>query len=273
MDETARKVEEHYGDGGLRDRIRAGLEAMGLDPDHLDPDGPTGPDEFHTGGRPMTVALAELAGIATGERVIDVGCGLGGPARVLAHHFGAQVTGIDLTNEFVALGKELTTATGLDDAVDLRVGDATVLPFDDGAFDVGWTQHATMNMPDKAAVYRELRRVVRDGGRFAFFDIIAGPNVADTTYPLPWASDVTTSFLEDEDTLRAELDAAGWHVRVWNDVTEASLAFYDIGGQPLPPGHAHPLSADFPTRIANLGTSTRAGATRVIQAVCDTTPT
>ncbi len=273
MDETARKVEEHYGDGGLRDRVRGLLEAAGLDPDHLDPDGQTGPDEFHTGGRAMTDALAEVAGIAAGERVIDVGCGLGGPARVLAHHFGAQVTGIDLTREFVDLGRELTAACGLDDKVELRVGDAVALPFDDGTFDVGWTQHATMNMPDKAGVYRELRRVVRDGGRFAFFDIIGGPNVADAVYPMPWATDVTTSFLEPEDALRTMLDDAGWRVRHWNDLTESALAFYDIGGQPLPPGVVHPLAADFPTRIANLGTSTRAGATRVIQAVCDTTPT
>lgn len=273
MDETARKIEEHYGDGGLRDRIRAGLEAQGLDPDHLDPVGPTGPDEFHTGGRPMTIALAELAGIAQGDRVIDVGCGLGGPARVLASQFGAHVTGIDLTREFVELGVELTTACGLDDGVELRVGDATVLPFDDDTFDVGWTQHATMNMPDKPAVYRELGRVVRDGGRFAFFDIIAGPNVAETIYPLPWATDVTTSFLEPEDVMRAQLADAGWAVRVWNDVTEGALAFYDIGGQPLPPGQSHPLAADFPTRIANLGESTRADATRVVQVVCDTAPT
>ena len=245
---------------------------MGLDPDHLDPDGPVGPDEFHTMGRIATVELAQVAGIAEGERVVDVGCGMGGPARVLAHQFGARVTGVDLTPEFVELGNEFDVATGLDDRVSLEVGNACDLRFDDGSFDVGWTQHATMNIADKASVYRELRRVVRDGGRFAFFDIIRGPNAADAVYPMPWADDASTSFLVPADEMRSLLEGAGWKPPVWNDLTERSSQFYDAvaAGSPPPGVPMHVLLPNFPERVANLAANTKAGATSVLQAVCDT---
>jgi SAM-dependent methyltransferase len=272
MDETARKVEAHYSRGGLRDRVRAGLDAMGLDPDHLDPDAPLGPDEFHTMGRAATVELAGLAGVAKDERVIDIGCGLGGPARVLAHQCGAQVTGIDLSPEFIEVGRELTTATGLDGRVDLQVGNALDLPFDDDSFDLAWTQHALMNVADKEVVYRQARRVVRDGGQFAFFDIIGGPNADEATYPVPWADDASTSFLASEADIRRALESAGWKPRVWNDLTDRALAFYEAvtSGAPPPGVPMHVLLPDFRDRVMNLIDNTRSGATKVLQAVCDT---
>jgi SAM-dependent methyltransferase len=272
MDETARKIAEHYTQGGLRERIRSALEDMGLDPDNLDPGGETGPDEFHTMGRPATVALANLAAIADGEKVLDVGCGMGGPARVLAHQFGAEMTGVDLTQEFVDVGRELTDATGLSDKVDLRVANALDLPFDDDSFDVAWTQHVTMNIADKQTLYRELRRVVRDGGRFAFFDITAGPGVEQMIYPTPWADDITTSFLVPPDEMRTLLETAGWKPRVWNDLTDLALGLYGMvaSGSPPPGLPTSILLPDFRDRVANLAEAGKSDALRVLQAVCDT---
>ena len=119
-------------------------------------------------------ALAEAAAITSTDEVLDVGCGIGGPARFLATKFGCKVTGIDLTPEFIDVARDLNARVGLGDTIDLRVADALDLPFPDASFDVVWTQHVSMNIADKPGLYAELGRVLRPGGRLAFFDVVAG---------------------------------------------------------------------------------------------------
>src|SRR6267143_2615309 len=144
--------------------ILNGLIAAGKDPDHIGPDDLVMLEEFHTLGPMATAALAQASGIRPDEEVLDAGCGIGGPARHLARAYGCRVTGVDYTPEFVEVGNELTRRSGLADRVEIVHGDATALPFPPGSFDVAWTQHAAMNIADKAGLYRELRRVVKPGG-------------------------------------------------------------------------------------------------------------
>ena len=178
-----------------------------------------GEDQLHVRGADATVELAELAALREGERVLDVGAGLGGPARALAERFGVDVTGADVTAAFVERAEELTRDAGLTDRVRFVHADATALPFADGTFDVAWTQHAAMNIADKAALYAELRRTA---GRLALYDVIAGDG-GPPEYPLPWSSVPDLSFLVTEDELRALLDGAGFRPTITHDATEAGL--------------------------------------------------
>ena len=197
---SADEVQRHYAGGRFRERVQAGVH------------------ELHVRGTEATLELAALADVQPGERVLDVGSGLGGPARFLAERFGADVVGIDLTPEFVEVAEELARDAGLDDRVRFVAGDATALPFDPDSFDVAWTQHAAMNIADKPRLYAELRRVLRPGGRLALYDVLAGDGVPE--YPLPWATRSDLSALVGEDALDALLVAAGFQVTARRDVTE-----------------------------------------------------
>jgi SAM-dependent methyltransferase len=213
-------VSLQYRVGGLLDSILAALAAAGKDIDGLDPDDLTPLEEFHALGRRGTAALADAAGLAADEKVLDVGCGIGGPARFLTRRRGCRVTGIDLTPEFVEVARELCARTGVD--VRIERADALSLPFADASFDVVWTQHVSMNIADKPAFYRELRRVARPGGRLAFFDAVAG-DVQPLVFPVPWADVPGRSFLEPQEQVRGLVEAAGFAVESWRDESEAAI--------------------------------------------------
>lgn len=215
-------------------------------------------DQLHTLGPLATSSLAELAGIRPGERVLDVGCGIGGPARQLAK-LGATVAGIDLTPALCDAARTLNERAGLD--IDVRCGSALDMPFDDGAFDVVWTQHVTMNIEDKAGLYREMRRVVRDGGRLALFDVIAGPE-QPLHFPVPWADDPAISFLADLDETEALVRGAGFEPREWHDRTDDALAAMASGAAP------NVVVPDWERRVENHLRNLEEGRTRLLQAVC-----
>ncbi|HEX6363657.1 MAG TPA: methyltransferase domain-containing protein, partial [Albitalea sp.] len=157
---TSDPVTAHYGRPDLLDAIDAALRAAGKDPDRLTPPDLAPVDEFHLRGREATLELARLAQPAHGERAVDVGCGLGGSARHLAHAHGCRVTGVDLTPEYIQLARTLTRRVGLDATVDFRVANALEMPFPDAAFDLAWTEHVQMNIADKRAFYGEIARVL-----------------------------------------------------------------------------------------------------------------
>src|SRR5262245_36571915 len=183
-------VARHYaGERDLVARARALLREAGKNLDRLTVDDLAGLDEFHIRGRDATHSLAARLALAGNEHVLDVGSGIGGPARRLATlHPGLDVTGIDLTPEFCRVANELSRLVGLAARVRFEPADATRLPFADAAFDVAWTQHVQMNIADKRAFYGEIARVLRPGGKFAFYDILQGPG-GPVVYPAPWASD------------------------------------------------------------------------------------
>ncbi len=175
MADSHSQVEDHYTSPDLGAAILAALQGMGKDVDHLTPDDLAPVDEFHGGQRPATIRLAELLGLSGGERVLDVGSGLGGPSRFLAWHYGVRVSGVDLTAEFVRVAEMLTRRTGLVGKVDYRQGNALALPFDDASFDVVWSQNAAMNIADRDRLYREMRRVLKPGGKLALQEVASGP--------------------------------------------------------------------------------------------------
>ena len=215
-------VEQHYTSDDLGAAILAALRAMGKDIDHLTPDDLAPVDEFHGGQRPATIRLAELLGLSGTERVLDVGSGLGGPSRFLAWRYGVKVSGVDLTAEFVRIAEMLTQRTGLEALVDYRQGNALELPFGDADFDVVWSQNAAMNIADRDRLYREMRRVLKPGGKLALQEVAAGPG-GPPHFPVQWAREPAISFLFSADETRAKLEAAGFRVVTWQDTTQEAL--------------------------------------------------
>jgi SAM-dependent methyltransferase len=213
-----RAVNEHWGREGLERAILDALAAAGKDVDTLTIDDLAPADQFHGGGKAATERLARLAELRSGMRVLDVGGGLGGPARTLAARFGCLVTVIDLTESYVRSGEALTARVGLAGRVTHRVGSALQLDVEDGAFDVVWTQNSGMNVADKERLYAGFFRVLRRGGLLALQEPMAGP-VQPVVFPVMWARDPSTSFLRRPDEMRAVIEAAGFRTLAWQDVT------------------------------------------------------
>lgn len=249
-------IETHYTRSDLGNVILAALERAGKDTNRLTLEDLAPVDEFHIRGRAATLELARAAGLDAAKRVLDVGSGVGGTSRCLAKEFGCRVTGIDLTEEYCRAAALLTAKIGLANLVDYRQGDATNLPFDDASFDVVWTEHVAMNIPDKSRLYREMHRVLKPGGTLAIYDILAGPS-GPVLFPVPWARTPDTSFLVRPDKLRELLEAGGFTVTNWSDTTDAARAWFvslaeKIRKEGLPPLGFHVLlGEDFPVMAQN----------------------
>jgi ubiquinone/menaquinone biosynthesis C-methylase UbiE len=211
-------IRDYWGRDGLGQAILDALTAAGKNLHALTIDDLAPLDQFHGGGKGATVRLAGLAGLSPGTRVLDVGGGLGGPARTLAVEFGCQVTVLDLTESYVRAAEVLTTRLGLGDRVTHHAGNALDLPWDDGTFDVVWTQNSGMNIAAKEPLYAGLYRVLRPGGLLALQEPMAGP-VQPPIFPIMWARDAATNFLRTPMEMRALIEAAGFRARAWDDVT------------------------------------------------------
>ncbi|MGA9690062.1 MAG: class I SAM-dependent methyltransferase [Pseudonocardiaceae bacterium] len=210
------EVTEHYSQGDLERKILHALTTLGADPERLDPDQLAAVDEFHIGGRRATVELTDQLDLHPGLRVLDVGSGLGGTARALARKHGVEVTGLDLTAEYVEVATSLTRRAGLAELVRFRQGSATTLPFADGSFDRVCMLHVGMNIADKAALFTEIRRVLVAGGALGIYDLMrVGPG--EVSYPEPWAATSATSFLAEPRRYRELLAQAGLPVQAERD--------------------------------------------------------
>jgi len=211
-------MSDYWGREHLADSILTALAAAGKDLQRLTVDDLAVSDHFHSGGKPATGRLARLFGARPGLRVLDVGGGLGGPARTLAVEYGCDVTVVDLTQSYVQAARVLTARLGLAERVRHEVGDALALPYPDGAFDVAWTQNSGMNIADKLRLYEGFHRVLRPGGLLALQEPMAGP-VQPCVFPLMWARDASTSFLLPAEEMRRLIAGAGFVERAWDDVT------------------------------------------------------
>lgn len=261
-------VRQHYGTQSLIDRLKAALIVFGPDDQPLRPDqlGPL--DQFHTLGSKATADLAELARIGADSRVLDVGSGLGGPARFLAANLGCRVIGVDLSAPFVEAARYLSGRTGQGDRTTFQTANALDLPFTPGAFDAVLLQHVAMNIADRAGLYREIRRVLVLGGHFATFDIVTAG--AAPTFPLPWARTADTSFLLGADATRAAVEAAGFATVTWRDDTQAAAAWFArLRETGLPPGPNLNLvmGDDFTELTGNLARGLADGRLGVVTAV------
>jgi MPBQ/MSBQ methyltransferase len=219
------QIQAQYARGDVWAAIASAIRDAGLDPDRLSLDDLAPLEEFHIGGRRASAELAEMAGLAPGGRVLDVGAGLGGPARLLAARFGCLVTALDVTQEYCYAAEMLNRATGLADRVTVRQGSALALPFGSGEFDAVWTQHASMNISDKPLLYAEIRRVLRPGGTFALHDVQAGP-VQPIVFPVPWADTPSISFLATPEETQSLVTSAGFELIQWRDRTHEAIEFF-----------------------------------------------
>ena len=254
--EVNESVKAHYTRPDLGSLILAALEKAGKDLNRLTPEDLAPIDEFHIRGRAATLELARAASVDSGKRVLDVGSGVGGTSRCLAREFGCRVTGIDLTDEYCRVAAMLSDRTGLAELLDYRQGDAANLPFPDASFDIVWTEHVAMNIPDKPKLYREMYRVLKPGGTLAIYDVRAGPS-GPVLFPVPWARTPESSFLATPDELRNLLEEAGFNIAAWSDTTDAARAWFvalaeKIRAEGMPPLGFHVLlGSDFQAMAQN----------------------
>lgn len=266
----------HYAPGDIEGAITTVLATLTGDGSPLDIERLAGLDQFHSGGLEATRLLARHAAITAADHVLDVGGGLGGPARLLAHELGCQVTVIDLTEAYCRVGERLTAAAGLTERVRFWHGDALNQPFEDQSFDVVWTQHSSMNIDNKAQLYSEIHRVLRPGGRLAVYEVVAGAG-GPALFPTPWARTAATSFLVTPEVLRALLADAGLHERSWHDqspwvgnwLRERQAERLQRGPAPNAPQLQLLLGADFPTMARNLAVNLQEGRIAVVEGILE----
>ena len=237
MNSTPTEHTQHYAPGNIDAAVEATLAALGKENSLLSVTELAGIDQFHSGGVEATRMLAERARISASDRVLDVGGGLGGAARVLAEEIGCDVTVLDLTEAYCRVGEKLTERANLSDRVHFQHGNATDLPFKEGSFDVVWTQHSSMNIADKTRLYAQIHRVLQSGGRLALHEVIAGSG-EPLHFPVPWARSESTSFLQPQAAFHAAIVNAGFREVEWQDLTEWTTAWFQErlkGQQNVPP--------------------------------------
>lgn len=259
----------HYGAEGLAARVLETVDAAGA----KDPRTLAALDQFHIGGASATRRLAERARVKPGHRVLDVGSGLGGPARLLARDFGAQVTGLDLMVEFCRVAAGLSARLGVGDRVRICAGDATALPFADASFDLVWSEHVAMNIAERQTLYCGFARVIAPGGRLALYDVVAGTSPGELALPVPWARVPEHSHLVSVEALCTQVGDCGWRLVELEDETDAALEWFAtaVGRGPAGPSLVDVMGPDFPSMIANLRTNLAAGRLGVVQAVFEKT--
>src|ERR1700751_4405758 len=205
------RISGHYSSGSLMARLRAALAAEGIDPDRPTVEQLAPFDHFHGRGLEATQQAANLVAATPADHILDVGSGIGGPARYFATRFGCRVTGIDLTAEFCDVARVLARAVRLADRIAFEQGNALAMPFADAAFDGAYSMNVSMNIADKAGLYGEIRRVLKPGAWFVLAEVTQGP-AGPPTYPTPWARTAETSFLSTPGETHAALAAAGFTV-------------------------------------------------------------
>jgi len=268
MTDISSKVREHYGPTDLTGRIKAALGAIAREEQVLTAAQLAPLDQFHIRGMLATAELAGAAGIEQSTCVLDLGCGIGGPARYLADTFGCRVTGVDLSPAFIDAAAYLTERCGLSDRVEFEAGDALHLPFEDGAFDTVFLQHVAMNVEQRSVLYAEVHRILAPGGRFATYDVVLRDG--DVMYPVPWARDESTSFLLSESDTRAALEQAGFRAALWRDDTQTAIEWFKTTMAGPPPSGLNlgvVMGANFAAVTGNLARNLRENRLGVLFAV------
>jgi SAM-dependent methyltransferase len=267
------QVAAHYARADLEAAVIDALQAAGKKLDRLTLDDLAPIDEFHVRGREATLELGERLALSSDLHVLDVGSGLGGPSRRLADAYGCRITGIDLTEDFCRVATMLAGGVGLHDKVVYRQGNALAMPFEDASFDAAYTQHVAMNIEDKAALYAEVRRVLKPGARFGIYDLLQGDG-GDVLFPVPWARDASISFLVRPTELRALLEAAKFEISSWRDTTAQARLWVDQAmarvAEPVSPPSALPLQfgADAKPMAQNVFRNLLEGRVVPIEVIC-----
>ena len=268
------EISRHYTSGELLARLEARLRDDGVDPARPTFEALAPYDHFHGRGVEATEDMANRLRVAATDHVLDVGSGLGGPARYFARRFGCRVSGIDLTAEFCEVARHLTSLLGLAERVSFEEGDALAMPFGGAAFDGAYSMNVSMNIADKRTLYREIRRVLKPGGWLCLSEVVQGPG-GEPEYPEPWARTAATSFLATRDETRANLEAAGFAIESERDTTEAALAYsararalVEAGGKAPHRAVSLILGALAEEAVANTGRALRERRTVPIELLC-----
>lgn len=225
MEKLNQDIEQHYLKEGLFEDILNRLKDQGIDLDSVQRNDIAGVDEIHVRGAAVSKELAQAIDLRE-LNVLDVGCGLGGPCRMLADEFNCNVIGIDLSNEFIRTAIALSKLVKLDNKTNFVVGDAVKLPFGDNSFDIVWTQHVQMNIPDKNKFYSEIKRVLKSGGSFLYYDIFKN-NDKEVEYPMPWASSADHSFLFKSNEMHDILNELRFEKLKVTNETQAGIDFFE----------------------------------------------
>jgi len=272
--EIEQAVARHYAHGALEQAILNALAAAGKDVNRLAPKDLAPVDEFHIGGRAATVAFGEQFGPRPGMRLLDLGCGLGGAARYFAHEHGCQVTGIDLSDEYVAVANALAARVGLGERVSCQQGSVLALPFAAGSFDGAYMLHVGMNIEDKARLFSEVRRVLAPGGVFGIYDVMRLA-AGDLHYPVPWTSSAEVSFVADAESYRRLLVAAGFEVVKERSRRDFALEVFaqmkarGASGAPAPLGLHNVMGASAGQKVKNMMGDIIAGLIAPIELICN----
>ena len=261
-------IARHYDISGLEQRILAALADTGVDVAHLRASDLEAVDEFHIGGVAATKELIDQMGLRPGAKLLDIGSGVGGPARFVANSADNDVTGIDLTQSYVDIATSLSKRTGLADKTRFVQGSALDMPFTGASFDAAVILHVGMNLPDKPKLMSETARVLKPGGIFAVYDVMRLKDGA-LTYPLPWASNETMSFVATPDDYRTAAAAAGFSVTSERPRGAFAIEFFatlrarlvaaQAEGRKPPPGVGLIMGEDARTKIANLTAALEGG--------------
>jgi len=251
-------VSQHYTHGNLVAAISSGIESTGKTINSITVDDLAPVDEFHIGGRQASEDFLSQLDLTSEKQVLDVGCGLGGAARFVVSRFGCQVTGIDLTPEFIETGKILCQWVGLDNRISLHQGSALAMPFADCVFDRAYMLHVAMNIDDKAILCSEVSRVLRPSSLFGIYDVMRTGD-GELTYPVPWATTAVSSAVATPAQYREALEQAGFTVVAERNRRDFALAFFDqlrartaAAGGPPPLGLHILMGRNTPDKVRNM---------------------
>jgi len=269
-----RQLTAHYHHGAFEKALFKAAVAAGKDLNKLTAHDLAPADEFHIGGRQATADFADALASAAGTHLLDIGAGLGGPSRYFAQTFGCRVSGIDLSEEYVAVARSLSRRVGLEDRVDYQQASALQMPYADAIFDAAYMQHVGMNIEDKRRLFREVHRVLKPGGSFGIYDIMR-TNDDPLKFPLPWSSSAETSFVEAPTGYRAALSSEGFVNVEERNRRQFALDFYRAmkakaaasGGPPVLGLHVI-IGPAAPERLGNMIDLIERGTIAPVQIIC-----
>lgn len=270
---AAERVQAHYANNSIIDSVVAALAKIGKSPRTITVEDVSLVDEFHIGGRAATLHLLDQLDLKAGDPVLDLGCGIGGAARGLANRKGCKVTGIDLTADYVEAARTLTDWFDLSDRATFDQGSAIDLPYEDGSYKAAYMLHVGMNIADKAALAREVARVLAPGSAFGIYDVML-TGEPDLVFPVPWAETAETSAVAPLEDYKAALTEAGFEIVAEHNRRDFALDFYRqvreraraAGGPPALGLHIL-MGPDAGTKTANMIANIRAGRIAPVELV------
>ena len=267
------EVSTHYQHGSLTKVIEEGFNRQGKAPSDISLDDMSVIDEFHIGGRQASKEFLDQLRLQERSLVLDVGCGLGGPARFVASQFGCLVSGNDLTHEYVDTGNVLSNWVGLDKKVILQQGSAMALPFPDGQFDAAYMMHVGMNIVDKKGLFVEVFNVLKPDGIFGIYDVMQVGS-GEMQYPAPWAASKSTSSLASPQDYQTGLKQAGFNILATRERGDFAIEFFENMKRSMAETTADPvlglhvlMGGDAKTKVANVLTSIKEGSIAPVEII------